>query len=215
MTQDELNEKLTSIRGNMKMLDTIIHHAMRPEDPDKPYCLSADQAEKLQEILDVFQAMGWALALSRYRDIDYQGDSPIKPGLFGHKPGTPVRVRPCGDEYPDDKTYFGILIGDVATGVGHMVKDSTLIARLSGYNPAIIIPELGKVVFGYESWWGVIESEEDMDKLITDETIRNVWYVKAIKEMSHVGQTEGDCVGEAEDGTEASSAQAPEETPEA
>ena len=44
-------------------------------------------------------------------------------------------------------------------------------------NPAIFVPELGKIIFGMESWWGRIKSEEEL-KDITDGDIENVWHVK-------------------------------------
>lgn len=47
-------------------------------------------------------------------------------------------------------------------------------------NPAIFVPELGKIIFGMESWWGRIKSEEEL-KDITDGDIENVWYVKMLK----------------------------------
>jgi hypothetical protein len=45
------------------------------------------------------------------------------------------------------------------------------------------VPDLDRVVWGYESWWGVIKGPEEL-KEITDEDIQNVWYVKAMKQMS-------------------------------
>lgn len=40
---------------------------------------------------------------------------------------------------------------------------------------------------GYESWWGFIKTVEDFQE-ITDEDISNVWYVKALKELSEQEQ---------------------------
>jgi hypothetical protein len=50
-------------------------------------------------------------------------------------------------------------------------------------NPAIFVFDLKKIVYGAESWWGMVESEDDL-RDITDSTIDNVWYVKAMKEMA-------------------------------
>lgn len=50
-------------------------------------------------------------------------------------------------------------------------------------NPAIFVPDLNRVVWGMESWWGPIESKEKLHQ-ITDEDISNVWYVKAAKEFN-------------------------------
>ena len=51
-------------------------------------------------------------------------------------------------------------------------------------NPAILVFELKKVIYGCGSWWGSIKSEEELDKLITDESIADLWYVKILKELS-------------------------------
>jgi len=41
-----------------------------------------------------------------------------------------------------------------------------------------------------ESWWGVVESEDDL-KDITMDTINEQWYVKALKSMETVAEKEG------------------------
>ena len=94
-------------------------------------------------------------------------------------PGSFVSVRPCGDEY-EDKTYLGLYVGEVAIG-----------DTMSLHNPCIWVPDLKQYIFGCESWWGVIDSEDDLRK-ITDADIENVWYVRALKELSEpvsTGQT--------------------------
>ena len=52
------------------------------------------------------------------------------------------------------------------------------------HNPAIYVPELGKVIYGMESWWHAIKDEKEL-KDITDNDIDNVWYVKALKEVNN------------------------------
>ena len=49
-------------------------------------------------------------------------------------------------------------------------------------NPAIFIPSLNKIVWGYGSWWGEIASAEKLHQ-ITDSDIQNVWYVRALKQL--------------------------------
>lgn len=95
-----------------------------------------------------------------------------------------VSVRPCGDEY-GKKTYLGVYLGDVATGASAFFNKGTGILEVGSahYNPAIYIPDLKKVVFGYESWWGKINSADDL-RQITDEDIGNVWYVQALKQLT-------------------------------
>ena len=55
-------------------------------------------------------------------------------------------------------------------------------------NPAIFVPELKKIIFGMESWWGRIENADEL-KEITNDDIDNVWYVKLLKEMSDMDDT--------------------------
>lgn len=87
------------------------------------------------------------------------------------EPGTFVSVRPCGDEFKG-KTYLGIFVGDVAI-------DATL--RL--HNPCMWVPDLSRYIFGCESWWGVINNEDEL-KEITDADIENVWYVRALRSLN-------------------------------
>lgn len=97
--------------------------------------------------------------------------------------GAPVRIRPCGEEY-GKKTYLGIYIGDlpIQSTVQHDEKQNKLIIGTMD-NPAIYVFELKKVIYGYESYWQPIKDLENL-KDITDETIENQWYVKALKEIA-------------------------------
>ncbi len=109
----------------------------------------------------------------------------------GHPKGDPlkevrdtgrfVKIRPCADEF-ENKTFLGIMIGDAALSSSISIKDEEIVCSWSFYNPAILIPELGKIVYGCGSWWGLVESEDDL-KSITDLDIENVWYVKAMKSI--------------------------------
>jgi hypothetical protein len=114
----------------------------------------------------------------------------VTPSTFGMAPlGSWVAVRPCADEY-EGKTYLGISLGDLPSGLslGYGEKDQKLVLMSRG-NPAILIPSKGTVVRGYESWWGVIKTPEDL-KQITDDDISNVWYVKALRERLGMEETE-------------------------
>ncbi|MDD3230487.1 MAG: hypothetical protein PHE09_14905 [Oscillospiraceae bacterium] len=96
--------------------------------------------------------------------------------------GQLVKINPCGEEY-GGKTYLGILLGDlpISTTVSFHHDDQKLhIGAMT--NPAIFVPELKKIIYGCESWWGRIEKPEDM-KDITSEDIENTWYVQLLKEM--------------------------------
>ena len=100
---------------------------------------------------------------------------------FMHKMGALVKVRPCGEEY-HNKTYLGFYIGEMPTQIYQSYNPETNVLTIKkDRNPAIFIPELKKIVFGYESWWGEIKSKEEL-KDITDDDMANVWYVKLLKQ---------------------------------
>lgn len=121
------------------------------------------------------------LELSQIKDIGHPTTEAIR---TSRRTGSLVKVRPCAEKY-QGKTYIGILIGDVATGSSISVQDDKIICEWSRHNPGIIIPEFGDIVYGMESWWGVIEKEEDLK----DVDPESVWYVKALK---HLGDVESE-----------------------
>jgi hypothetical protein len=98
--------------------------------------------------------------------------------------GQMISVRPCSGE-GEGKTFLGIYLGDIATTTGCQFHKSEGILELSpsGHNPAMLIPDLDRIVFGFESWWTPITSEEQLRE-ITDEDISNTWYVKALQQIS-------------------------------
>ena len=99
-----------------------------------------------------------------------------------HKVGSLVKIRPCGEEY-NNKTYLGFLLGDLPTKTAFSLNQKNNILKVwTPTNPAIFVPELKKIIFGYESWWGEIKNEEEL-KEITNDDIENVWYVKMLKEL--------------------------------
>jgi hypothetical protein len=118
------------------------------------------------------------VGMNELSDVVGPSNSVFEKGLFC-QPGALVKIRPCGDEYKN-KTYLGFLLGDVATNISFVVKDNEINLSFSGHNPGIFIPELRKVVFGYESWWGEIEDEKEFSE-ISDSDIQKVWYVQLWK----------------------------------
>lgn len=98
------------------------------------------------------------------------------------KMGSLVKIRPCGEEY-ENKTYIGFYLGDLplCTLGRYDEKKGVYKVELMN-NPAIFVPKLGKIIFGCESWWGVIKSIEEI-KDITDDDISKVWYVKLAKAL--------------------------------
>lgn len=103
--------------------------------------------------------------------IDY-GDC-----LYKQYVGKPVKVR------VGDKTHLGLFLGELPTSMHISHNDTTEVLTATPImNPAMFVPELNRIVFGYESWWSIINSADDF-KDITDEDINAVWYVQMAKEM--------------------------------
>lgn len=101
------------------------------------------------------------------------------------KPGTPVAVRLAGS---DDRTYFGIYLAEMpvsfADAVAIGLHVATHLLRVSSSsNPAMFVPDLGRVVWGLESWWTKIESEAHL-RAITDDEISKALYVQLIKSLA-------------------------------
>lgn len=176
MTEQEIINELDAIRSDMRVFDSIVHQDYKTGAGE----LNERQVKIVQKLLKLFDSLNWQLSFNNYRELRYKDTEVIRQGHLGNKPGTPVIVRSCKEGH-GDKTYFGILIGDVALSIRHSIYGETVTAEHSSYNPAILIPELGEIVYGCQSWWGKIESEEDLKKVITDETIQNVWYMKMLK----------------------------------
>ena len=173
MKESEIQAKIDEIRKGLRWVETIVHHDFK----DGSRSVTQKQAEIVQGVIDLLDTLNWAIKFSAYKELRH-GD---KKALDQRGCGKAVKIRSCKDGH-GDKTYFGIYIGDVSMGISHKIKDGVVTAEQSSHNPAIFVPELGEVVYGCESWWGEIDSEEEMNKLITDETIQNVWYVKALRE---------------------------------
>jgi len=118
-------------------------------------------------------------------DCDDNSEAIHEKLLLGGKCGDMVAVRPCGKEY-GDKTYLGVLLGEVAMSVSCRfdAEAGKLTLFQSYHNPAMYVPDLKKVIYGCGSWWGKINNEDDL-KQITNQDISNVWYVKAMKALMH------------------------------
>lgn len=99
-----------------------------------------------------------------------------------YKQGGLAKVRPCGDEY-ENKTYLGFFLGELPTSsIARFSPNTGELTVGTVGNPAIFVPALNKIIYGYESWWSRIENEDDL-KDISDSDIQNVWYVKAFREF--------------------------------
>lgn len=92
-------------------------------------------------------------------------------------------ISPCNEKYKG-KTFLGLYLGELPIDniISHNSDSKELkISFLN--NPAIFVFDLGKIIYGIESWWKIIETEEDL-KEITEADISNVWYVKALESLS-------------------------------
>jgi len=104
-------------------------------------------------------------------------------GLFGRtKPLTPVRIRPCAEKY-GNKTLLGFLLGDFAVSImAHVETETETLVVMGTNNPAIYVPELDKIIWGCESWWGEIKDGDEL-RTITDDSIAGIPYVRILKMM--------------------------------
>lgn len=138
------------------------------------HLFSDDDAEReLAELRQNLGRISFLLKAGGLKEVEWPKTKALKPIKAAL-----VKIRPCAEEY-ENKTYAGFLLGDIALGSTISITDEKISCEFASYNPAIFVPELGKVIYGCESWWGQIKSVEEL-KEITDEDIDNVWYVKAL-----------------------------------
>lgn len=144
------------------------------------HLFSGDEGEKtLAELNQTLGRIQMRLEITEVKELEHPENKAIEIG-FRNNVGALVKIRPCANEYKN-KTFVGFYIGDVALGTSISLTDKNKIQlNFSGYNPAIFVPELSKIIYGCESWWGEIKSIDEI-KDITDEDIDNVWYVKLMK----------------------------------
>lgn len=116
---------------------------------------------------------------TKFKEISHPEGRPFKET---NRTGAYVKVRPCADEFKD-KTYLGIMVGDAALSSSVSIKEETIVCSWRMFNPLILIPELKILVTGSASWWGIINTPEDLES-ITDNNIDNVWYVQALKSLA-------------------------------
>lgn len=163
-----------------KLLKELDELAELTKDWNKFIHLFSDDVGKktLTKIRETAGRIKLAVDFSLIKETKHPEGKPLKE--VRHT-GKFVKVRPCADEF-EDKTFLGILIGDAALSSSISISDEKIVCSWAFYNPAILIPELGKIVYGVGSWWGLIRSEDDL-KSITDLDINNVWYVQAMKAM--------------------------------
>ncbi len=100
------------------------------------------------------------------------------------KVGQMVMVRMCD---ATKATHLGVYLGEFPLELFHQFdKETKHIEVFPHLNPAMLVPKLGRIVWGCESFWGPIESEDQL-RQVTDAEISDIWYVKALKELSKEG----------------------------
>ena len=102
--------------------------------------------------------------------------------LMMGRSGSLVKIRPCNKEY-GGKTYLGLYLGNQpwSQTVSYNEESGELTVGMAT-NPAIYVFDLQRIIFGAESWWGIIENPEEL-KDITNDDINSQWYVKVLKAM--------------------------------
>ena len=99
--------------------------------------------------------------------------------------GKLVRVRLCDD----DKTYLGVYLGELARApMAYTRSDSQNLIVSLYQNPALYVPALSRIVWGDESWWSIIESEDDLRDISNDD-IASQWYVRLVKDLFSKSKT--------------------------
>lgn len=143
-------------------------------DDDKIKAVSEKVCEKCDRFKSRYIEYPLTINGIENREIDTTG--------LGHKTGCLCEVKPCGDEY-EEKSYLGFYLGDLPLSIYSSYNEKTgILTNSTMTNPAIFVPELGKIIYGCESWWREIKSTEDF-KGISQGEIENTWYVQLAKAM--------------------------------
>lgn len=184
-TIKKLQAEIKSLKeGNVKatsdLLELLEGHLDDTKDFNKlMHVLSRDNDVKsVAKFREMINKIAFKVKLSAIKETKHPEGKPIREN---EDVGSFVSVRPCAEKF--NKTYLGIYIGDAALSSLVKIDDKAIVCEWGFYNPAILIPEINKIVYGMESWWSMIESEDDLKK-ITDLDIENVWYVKALKAIN-------------------------------
>jgi hypothetical protein len=170
MKTEEITELLNEIEDVFKELTFVKFTSL----------FAADATEKkLAQILQKLGAITVSLKTAQIPEIVME--DVVKPGTMGEQQGELVMIRPC-DPTLNGKTYLGFYLGDLPIGTGLRLEKNNTLKVTFHHNPAIFVPQLGRIVYGCESWWGPIRSEDDL-KQITDADINDVWYVKLSRNL--------------------------------
>jgi hypothetical protein len=104
--------------------------------------------------------------------------------LYAKQIGKLVKIRPCAEEY-NGKTYLGLFLGVLPIEPTARYNSETQVLKLELVdNPAIWVLELNKIIYGYESFWGIIDDPSEIKEITTDQ-IANLPYMRALKELTN------------------------------
>jgi hypothetical protein len=176
----KLKEELLSIDAELGRLEERKReiYGLSVQAPEVEKVCEDSIATMLSEP-DLFHRLEYPIEIS---GISFSGSLLSKRGV--EKAGQLVKVRPCAEEF-ENKTFLGIYMGDYGRSVGCTLNRETLVLDIdvSGHNPTIWIPSMRRVVYGFDSWWGILRSEEDL-RQITNENIDGIWYVQALRALT-------------------------------
>lgn len=105
---------------------------------------------------------------------------------FSPFPGMPMYkfIRPLPFSWmlqPPSAFCHNVVFVHVCHHISHNPDTKELSVSFDN-NPAIFVFDLNKIIYGCESFWGIIETETDL-KQITDQDIDSIWYVKALRQL--------------------------------
>jgi hypothetical protein len=182
--REELEQVDTEIKRLEERRRELYERSTAAPENDK---LCEDSLARMLAEPELFQSLEYPIEV---RGIAFRGDAKLI--HVRHRKAGLVRIRPCAEECRG-KTFIGLYLGDLANNVGCSFnrESGVLAVYADGHrNPAIWVPNLQRLVFGYESWWGPIESEEQLAD-ITDDSIGRLWYVQAMKAMFAANESKG------------------------
>lgn len=177
-----LSEELEGLRRQTQDIETrradVYRRSLEAADEEDKVCSDA-MASMMSEYRPL-RGVSYPITVS---GMSLTGEA-WSPRSLTASAGAYVKVRPCSPEY-GGKTYLGVLVGDIAMSYSVRLDRESEILHVSPgrKNPAIFIPETASVVMGAGSWWGKIESPEQL-RDITDDRIASVWYVQALKQLA-------------------------------
>lgn len=180
MTKTEMEVRLKELRAqevaNQTEIRTLYRRSLVTAKEEDKLC-----ADWVAEDLSTESPLNPIEYPIEVNGIHFEEEDTLRPS-FGRKGTKWVAVRSCNKKH-GNKTYLGILLGDMALSVRVTLSpEGILQVEQAMYNPAMYVPELHEVIFGCGSWWTPIDTPESL-RQISNADIENVWYVRAMKDV--------------------------------